>query len=232
LDGGRASPDFSRELNPELRCCVRHGRKHSKRTGAPSFASFCEGWDPRQCALRFVVSHPCRKNTGKDPEFPTARHQPWLLVRLPIRKAALSLLTPPSLTGNRGDGAPADWLHFPLRSFKRILSISQGLHTQVCAYLDRAAAKVNRKAPAIFVVDVFLVPKKGLEPPHPCEYMDLNHARLPIPPLRHDRIQRDRLDRQQPLVYKSRPRCQTRAASPQANHLSGTWTAIASNCAR
>jgi hypothetical protein len=30
-----------------------------------------------------------------------------------------------------------------------------------------------------------LVPKGGLEPPHPCEYMDLNHARLPIPPLRH-----------------------------------------------
>ena len=27
-----------------------------------------------------------------------------------------------------------------------------------------------------------LVPSKGLEPPHPCEYMDLNHARLPIPP--------------------------------------------------
>jgi len=58
---------------------------------------------------------------------------------------------------------------------------------------------------AILIVEVFLVPKKGLEPPHPCEYMDLNHARLPIPPLRHDRIQRDRLDRQQPLVYKSRP---------------------------
>jgi hypothetical protein len=30
------------------------------------------------------------------------------------------------------------------------------------------------------------VPKKGLEPPHPCEYVDLNHARLPIPPLRHN----------------------------------------------
>ena len=28
------------------------------------------------------------------------------------------------------------------------------------------------------------MPKKGLEPPHPCEYVDLNHARLPIPPLR------------------------------------------------
>src|SRR5580700_3665787 len=33
--------------------------------------------------------------------------------------------------------------------------------------------------------EVRLVPKKGLEPPHPCEYVDLNHARLPIPPLRH-----------------------------------------------
>ena len=31
-----------------------------------------------------------------------------------------------------------------------------------------------------------MVPKRGLEPPHPCEYMDLNHARLPIPPLRHE----------------------------------------------
>ena len=30
--------------------------------------------------------------------------------------------------------------------------------------------------------DESLVPSKGLEPPHPCEYMDLNHARLPIPP--------------------------------------------------
>src|ERR1700693_90110 len=29
---------------------------------------------------------------------------------------------------------------------------------------------------------VFLVPSKGLEPPHRCRYMDLNHARLPIPP--------------------------------------------------
>ena len=29
-----------------------------------------------------------------------------------------------------------------------------------------------------------MVPKRGLEPPHPCEYVDLNHARLPIPPFR------------------------------------------------
>jgi hypothetical protein len=27
-----------------------------------------------------------------------------------------------------------------------------------------------------------MVPSKGLEPPHRCRYMDLNHARLPIPP--------------------------------------------------
>jgi len=44
----------------------------------------------------------------------------------------------------------------------------------------------------------FLVPKKGLEPPHPCEYVDLNHARLPIPPLRHcTQVQRYALNRQQ-----------------------------------
>ena len=30
------------------------------------------------------------------------------------------------------------------------------------------------------------MPKKGLEPPRPCGHMDLNHARLPIPPLRHE----------------------------------------------
>jgi hypothetical protein len=43
-----------------------------------------------------------------------------------------------------------------------------------------------------------LVPKKGLEPPHPCEYVDLNHARLPIPPLRHGRqLRQDALSRQQ-----------------------------------
>ncbi len=29
-----------------------------------------------------------------------------------------------------------------------------------------------------------VVPRRGLEPPHPCEYMHLKHARLPIPPPR------------------------------------------------
>ena len=31
---------------------------------------------------------------------------------------------------------------------------------------------------------ILVVPKGGLEPPHPCGHMTLNHARLPIPPLR------------------------------------------------
>ena len=32
----------------------------------------------------------------------------------------------------------------------------------------------------------FQVPKRGLEPPLPYGNMTLNHARLPIPPLRRD----------------------------------------------
>ena len=50
-----------------------------------------------------------------------------------------------------------------------------------------------------------LVPKKGLEPPHPCEYVDLNHARLPIPPLRHEtQIQRFR---RIGSIFESRKTC-------------------------
>ena len=29
---------------------------------------------------------------------------------------------------------------------------------------------------------LILVPRRGLEPPHPCEYQHLKLARLPIPP--------------------------------------------------
>jgi hypothetical protein len=39
------------------------------------------------------------------------------------------------------------------------------------------------------------VPSKGLEPPHPCEYMDLNHARLPIPPRWQSLVNSDLRDR-------------------------------------
>src|SRR5579884_680662 len=46
-----------------------------------------------------------------------------------------------------------------------------------------------------------LVPKKGLEPPRPCGHMDLNHARLPVPPLRQVSPQ---------LTYRSRLRKELR----------------------
>ena len=59
-----------------------------------------------------------------------------------------------------------------------------------------------------------VVPKKGLEPPHPCGYMDLNHARLPIPPLRQAVVCCDddrRLEGKtlRNLFYKARLECQT-----------------------
>ena len=50
--------------------------------------------------------------------------------------------------------------------------------------LSKTAKRTSRPATKFMTLNN-LVPKKGLEPPHPCEYVDLNHARLPIPPLRH-----------------------------------------------
>jgi len=49
-------------------------------------------------------------------------------------------------------------------------------------------SKTNLAIRSKYLILKDLVPKKGLEPPHPCEYVDLNHARLPIPPLRHERL--------------------------------------------
>src|SRR6185437_15314389 len=51
-----------------------------------------------------------------------------------------------------------------------------------------------------------LVPKKGLEPPHPCEYMDLNHARLPIPPLRRCALALSRALHMTVSVFQTAPR--------------------------
>ncbi len=74
----------------------------------------------------------------------------------------------------------------------------------------------------------FLVPKKGLEPSHPCEYMDLNHARLPIPPLR---LTSEAQHRMQPV--SSRANCVSfkspKAGAgcqpiPQARWQATTWT--------
>src|SRR4030088_2430421 len=44
----------------------------------------------------------------------------------------------------------------------------------------RNSARISK--PTTSDCRIELVPSKGLEPPHPCGYMDLNHARLPIPP--------------------------------------------------
>jgi hypothetical protein len=63
-----------------------------------------------------------------------------------------------------------------------------------------------------------MVPKKGLEPPHPCGYMDLNHARLPIPPLRRVTTcgRRGRLEGRCCAIYsyKARTECQTITIKP------------------
>ena len=71
-----------------------------------------------------------------------------------------------------------------------------------------------RKEPQL-VDSVTVVPKKGLEPPHPCEYMDLNHARLPIPPLRHGiRIWLQTLARLAVLLSLANAACRVKSASP------------------
>jgi hypothetical protein len=43
-----------------------------------------------------------------------------------------------------------------------------------------------------FVGISILVPKRGLEPPQDCSHMNLNHARLPVPPLRQKKSISDR----------------------------------------
>jgi hypothetical protein len=53
------------------------------------------------------------------------------------------------------------------------------IHDTAEARRGESAQLVNDKYARIQVV-----PKGGLEPPHPCGHMTLNHARLPIPPLR------------------------------------------------
>ena len=52
------------------------------------------------------------------------------------------------------------------------------IHGTVLAPLTKATRLVRQKCLNS------VVPKGGLEPPHPCGHMTLNHARLPIPPLR------------------------------------------------
>ena len=61
-----------------------------------------------------------------------------------------------------------------------VMSVHVGVSSSDFAALREVAGEKLLRVMGIKI----LVPKKGLEPPHPCGYMDLNHARLPIPPLR------------------------------------------------
>jgi hypothetical protein len=82
-------------------------------------------------------------------------------------------------------------------------------------------------APAEPLHNKVVVPKKGLEPPHPCGYMDLNHARLPIPPLRpatalwggHAALKGKRL---RDYSYKAYTACQTSTSSQARKIASAT----------
>src|SRR5581483_10510329 len=58
--------------------------------------------------------------------------------------------------------------------FTAIASAPQDL--RICNQFTTGRGLVTEKG------QLLLVPSKGLEPPHRCRYMDLNHARLPIPP--------------------------------------------------
>jgi hypothetical protein len=70
--------------------------------------------------------------------------------------------------------------------FKKKSSDAPFCGVQKCADRRDASSQMKRLIyDRINNTSIILVPKKGLEPPHPCEYVDLNHARLPIPPLRH-----------------------------------------------
>lgn len=53
-----------------------------------------------------------------------------------------------------------------------------------CYRATAALQEIARPKPLEMMGIKMLVPKKGLEPPRRCRHMDLNHARLPVPPLR------------------------------------------------
>jgi hypothetical protein len=59
--------------------------------------------------------------------------------------------------------------------------VGQGTSTPKLSNLFGTQAQIPRSARDLIPLPI-LVPSKGLEPPHRCRYMDLNHARLPIPP--------------------------------------------------
>lgn len=92
-----------------------------------------------------------------------------------------------------------------------------------------------------------MVPRRGLEPPRGCPHMDLNHARLPIPPPRHEgrakipnpvgsvnssggfarRLTRSRgLRSVSPAGEPEDPRCETVGLRAQAVRWASLWVDI------
>src|SRR3954470_13417475 len=52
----------------------------------------------------------------------------------------------------------------------------------VTVSFGRVVGRKRTRHLQLIIGQCLMVPSKGLEPPHRCRYMDLNHARLPIPP--------------------------------------------------
>ena len=75
--------------------------------------------------------------------------------------------------------AESPWIHQPFEPYD-LMTADDLLAAQprsARSRIPRGWPRPSRKA---------LVPPEGLEPPHPYRHMDLNHARLPIPPRRQE----------------------------------------------
>lgn len=74
----------------------------------------------------------------------------------------------------------------PFHKFYLIINISLP-SAKVFQYADREKYLFPLKPFFLQIPPLgkIMVPKVGFEPTRPCEHMALNHARLPVPPLRH-----------------------------------------------
>ena len=87
---------------------------------------------------------------------------------------------------NRKRAAREAGSHFPAasewaRNQANPLCVFSGLSQRTPRFKILLKLQTKRRQNGMISMDL-LVPSKGLEPPHRCRYMDLNHARLPIPP--------------------------------------------------
>src|ERR1700704_3316973 len=98
--------------------------------------------------------------------------------------------------------------------------------------MGRNSARISE--PTTSGCRIELVPSKGLEPPHPCGYMDLNHARLPIPPRwpGYDCGSFRHFGRSGTDLADHKARLQERTASPFYRGVAGCQTAVARRSVR